>query len=335
MQDRMKAVQVGRIGGPEGLIEAQVSRPEPAAGEALVRIAYAGVNYVDVMQRTDFWRHAGDPEPELPFGLGVEASGVVTALGEGTTDVAVGDRVGLIGHALNTYAEYTVVPAQELIPLPDDVDDRTAAASLASGLLSQVLLHEHGPISGRAVAISGSSGVIGSVLVQWASALGAHVIATATSPDKAALAQKLGAAEIVDAHDAGLADLIRTANGGRGVDLVLDAVGGDLFQPLLDALDTGGTIIPFGIAGGKQPPLEILSLIDRSRRVAGIMLFDFLRTRAERIERAEALFNALRAGHVSPVIDSIHPLANAAAAHRRFESAECFGKVLIQVGQAE
>jgi len=330
MTQEMNAVYVTRIGGPEVLEPARIARPEPQRGEVLVQVTYAGVIFNDIMTRTDFFRHAGDPERATPFILGAEAVGRIEALGPDVTGVSIGQRVGIVMHDAKTYAEFAALPVEQLIPLPDELEDQSVAATLVAGLMADMLLTDFGQVlAGSSVLVTGSTGGSGSILTQWASARGAHVIATVSSPAKADLARKHGAAHVIDLSSQKLVEEVRRITDGRGVPLALDAVGGEVFAPAFEALGTRGTIVPYGIAGGKPSPFDLLSLVDRSRTVAGLMFFDFVASRPELLRRAEALFTALRNGWVRPDIAEVFPLKDAAKAHARFEDQARTGKVLI------
>jgi NADPH2:quinone reductase len=330
MTDRMNVVHVTRIGGPEVLKPASVEKPAPRRGEALVRVTYAGVIFNDIMMRTDFWRHAGDPERATPFILGAEAVGRVEVVGSDVTGIEVGQRVGMVMHDAKTYAEFAVLPAERLIPLPDDIEDRVVAAVLVAGMMAEMLLTEFGEVTAdTTVLVTGSTGSSGSILAQWAAARGARVIATVSLPAKVELARRHGAANVIDLSTQDLVGEVRRLTDGRGVDLALDAVGGEVFASALEALGTRGTIVPYGIAGGKPPPFNPLSLVDRSRTIVGLMFFDFVASRAELLRRADAVFAALRLGWIRPDIAEIFPLADAAKAHARFEDPARTGKVLL------
>lgn len=287
MTQDMNAVHVTRIGGPEVLEPVRIARPEPQRGEALVQVTYAGVIFNDIMMRTDFFRHAGDPVRATPFLLGTEAVGRVEAVGPGVTEVSIGQRVGIVMHDAKTYAEFAALPVGQLIPLPDDLEDQSVAATLVAGLMADMLLSDFGKVeAGSTVLVTGSTGGSGSILTQWASARGAEVIATVSSQAKADLARRHGAAHVVDLSSQNLVGEVRRITDGRGVPLALDAVGGEVFASAFEALGTRGTIVPYGIAGGKPPPFDLLSIVDRSRTVAGLMFFDFVASRNELLRRA-------------------------------------------------
>jgi NADPH2:quinone reductase len=177
--------------------------------------------------------------------------------------------------------------------------------------------------------VTGSTGGSGSILAQWASALGARVIATVSSTSKVDLARRHGAAEVIDLSSQDLLAEVRRVTSGQGVDLAFDAVGGKVFANAFETIGRRGTIVPYGIAGGKQPPVDPLSLVDRSRTIGGLMFFDFVASRPELLRRASAVFDALRRGWIRPDIAQVFPLADAAGAHVMFEAPSRTGKILL------
>jgi NADPH2:quinone reductase len=330
--ERMNVVEMTAFGGPEVLKVTRRPRPAESDSEALIRLSWVGVNFVDMMTRTASFRHEGEPQPSLPLMLGVEGAGVVERLGIDVDYLHPGQRVGFVAHDARCYSEFATLPAHRLIPLPADIDDRQAAASLVTGLMAQVLLTEFievGP--GVHVLVTGATGGNGSAITQWAAAMGAHVIAVVSGPGKVEHARADGAFAVIDLSSQDLANEVSRTTEGRGVDLALDAAGGRVFAQALDALATHGVIVPYGIAAGKQPPFAPLSLVDRSRRVQGVMLFDFLSGREELLRRASSVFEALRRGWLRPHIGSVWPLDQAAEAHRAFESRARSGKVRLDV----
>jgi NADPH:quinone reductase len=332
MTTMMRAVHVTKIGTPEVLQVVTIQRPTPNVGEVLVRLSYSGVNYNDYMERTDFYRHPGAPERELPFILGEEGVGVVEEVGSEVSDFKPGQRVGFIWHRTKTYAEYSIVPANWLFPLPDDIPDQVAVALTHTGMTARALLYEYQSLGkGTAVLITGASGSIGSILVQWASQLGTQVIATVSSAAKVERVKQLGASVVIDISSQNLVDEVRKVTAGRGVDLALDAVGGEGFYQVLDALTIRGMVVPYGVAGGKYPSIDPLALIDRSRIIAGIMFFDFMRTQAELLQNINTVFDAYRQGWIKPVIAQVFPLEQVVDAHRLLESRDRMGAILLKI----
>ncbi len=331
MNTTMQAIHVTRIGEPEVLQPVTIARPSPSSGEALIKLTYSSVNFNDFMERTDYFRHEGDPVREVPFILGNEGVGVVETVGSDVTQVKVGDRVGFVMHGAQSYAEYTTLPAERLIPIPEDVPDEVAASMLVTGINAQILLHEYRPVqSGTTVLVTAGTSGIGSVLVKWASRLGATVIATVSSAAKIPVVREYGAAHIIDISTQDIAEQVELITHGKGVELALDAVGGEGFASVFESLGVRGVVVPYGMVGGKYPPFNLLSLVDRSRIVAGLLFFDFVRTRGELLTRAEAVFDAYRKGWIEPQIANILPLSQAAEAHRLLETKSRVGKLLLK-----
>lgn len=327
----MQAIHVTRIGEPEVLTPVTISRPTPKAGEALIKLTYSSVNFNDLMERTDYFHHEGDPVREVPFILGNEGVGVVEELGDDVDQVKVGDRVGFVMHGAQSYAEYATLPAERLIPIPLDVPDDVAASMLVTGMTAQILLHEYRPVqSGTTVLVTAGTSGIGSFLIQWASKLGANVIATVSSATKIPVVRDYGAAHVIDVLTQDLTEEVKSITNGKGVELALDAVGGEGFDSVFNSLGVRGVVVPYGIVGGKYPPFDLLSLVDRSRLVAGLLFFDFVSTREELLSRAEAVFDAYRKGWIKPQVANILPLSQAAEAHRLLEAKSRIGKLLLK-----
>lgn len=283
------------------------------------------------MERTDYFRHEGDPVREVPFILGVEGVGIVETVGDGVEQVKIGDRVGFVMHGAQFYAEYATLPAERLIPIPEDIPDEVAASMLVTGMNAQILLHEYRPVrSGTKVLVTAGTSGIGSLLIQWASHLGATAIATVSSAQKIPVVHKYGATHVIDISQQDVADEVKSITNGSGVELALDAVGGEGFTQVFNSLGVRGIAVPYGIVGGKQPSLDLLSLVDRSRIVAGLLFFDFVRTREELLTRAEAVFDAYRKGWLEPQIANVLPLSQAAEAHRLLETKSRIGKLLLK-----
>ena len=332
-QTLMNAIHVTAIGGPDVLEPVKIPKPVVGAQDALVQITLASINQNDVMERTDYYRHEGEPIRETPFILGAEGIGTVLEVGNNVTEVKPGDRVGFVMHRAQSYAEFAALPADRLIPIPDDLSDEVAASVLVSGLSAQILLSAYKSIGeGNTVLVTAGTSALGSLLVQWASHLGARVIATVRSSQKADIVRGYGAAAAINTTEEDLVQAVRQLTNDQGVDLALDAVGGDLFPQVFESLGTGGIVVPYGIVGGKQPPLDVLALVDRSRQVAGFMLFDYLRSRSELLERIHQVFDAVTAGIIQPQVAETFPLIEAAQAHRHLENSRRVGKILLQPG---
>jgi NADPH2:quinone reductase len=327
----MKAVFATEIGGPEVLVLGEAPLPEVPSGYALVKIHLAGVNYVDVMERTDFFRHGGDPMRQPPFIPGTEAVGIVERIASDVTDANVGDRVGFVLHQANAYAEYASVPAHRLIPIPDDISDEVAAALLAPGMTAQLLATQFKQLKpGVNVLIHGASGGIGALVTQWAVHSGATTFATVSSAAKVDYVRRLGATHVIDRSQADFVSLIQKQTEGYGIDLVLNAVGQPTMQQDLEVLAVRGITVPFGITLGKPDTIDPLSLVYKSRLVAGFMYFDYVHKREDLLASADAVFQAYREGWLKPTIGEILPLAQAKEAHQIQQQQKVLGKLLLQ-----
>jgi NADPH:quinone reductase len=326
----MRAVQVSSIGGPEVLETVDAPDPEPADGQSLVRVVYAPVAFNDYIERTDMFRHPGDPEKSVPFFLGTEGVGVVERVAGEAHGIAPGQRVAFVLHGARSYAEYTAVPTDRLIPLPDDIPDEHAAAVVLSGLTAQMLIRNYRTIGpGTYVLVTGASSVIGALLTSWAASLGATVIGTVSSQANVEAVEANGATRVIDISSENLVDEAKKATDGHGIDLALDGVGGDGWHDVFDTLAVRGTAIPYGITGGIYPVIDPLSLVDRSRTVSGLLFFDFVRTRDELLAAAEDVFAAYRSGAIKPAINATLPLEQAPEGHRLLRTRGRSGKILL------
>lgn len=320
----MRAVVVTTPGGPDVMEVVDRPTPEPGTGEVLVDVAAGGVNFIDTYHRSGAY-----PLP-APFVVGSEGAGRVVATGAGVRDVRVGDRVAWAMVPGTGYAEQAVVPADRLVPVPDDVDDETAAAVLLQGMTAQFLTRSTFPVSaGDDVLVHAAAGGVGLLLTQMASAAGARVIGTTSTPDKAALAREAGAAEIVPA-DADLAAEVRRITGGRGVDVVYDGVGRATFDAGLDCLRPRGMMVLFGAASGPVPPLDPQVLNAKgSLFLTRPSLVHYTAVRAELLERAGDVLELVRTGRLAVRIGGRYRLAEARRAHEDLEGRRTTGKLLV------
>ncbi len=321
----MKAIRIHRTGGPEVLELEEVALAAPGPGEALVKQTAIGLNFIDVYHRTGLY-----PLP-LPSGIGQEAAGVVEALGQGVTEVAVGDRVGYAVGALGSYAEARLVRAERLIKLPPQVSDDCAAAILLKGLTSEYLIRRAVAIkAGDIVLFHAAAGGVGSLACRWLKALGARVIGTVGSDEKARLARESGCDEVIVYTREDFAVRFRELTGGRGANVVYDSVGKETLAKSLDCLEPRGMLVSFGNASGKPDPLDILVLSNKgSLYVTRPKLADYVATRSELLTAADALFRAYEAGQVQPQIGQRFPLERAADAHRALEARATIGSTLL------
>ena len=324
---RAHAIRFDRTGGPEVLEWTEVDLAEPGPGEVVVRHTAVGLNFVDTYFRSGLY------PSRLPSGLGSEAAGVVEAVGDGVTDLAVGDRVARATGPLGAYADRQVVPADVLVPVPDAVDDQTAAASLLKGLTVQYLIrqiHDVGPdtvLLGHAAA-----GGVGLILGQWAKALGATVIGTASTPEKRELARANGYDHVIAYRDPGVdvAAEVRALTGGRGVDVVFDGVGADTFEASLDSLRPRGMLVTYGNASGAVPPVAPTVLMAKgSLFLTRPTLGSYADTPEHLRQMAADLFAVIAAGDVHVRIGQTCPLADAARAHADLEAGRTTGSTVL------
>jgi NADPH:quinone reductase len=319
-----KAILVHQTGGPEVLSFEDHAVGAPGAGQVALRQTAIGLNFIDTYQR------AGLYPVQLPFVAGNEAVGVVTALGDGVTDFKIGDRVayqGLVG----AYAQERLVTADRLVPIPDAVDDQTAAAILLKGLTAYYLLFKTWAVArDETILWHAAAGGTGLIATQWAKALGATVIGTAGSDDKTALASAHGCDHVINYTTEDFAERVREITDGRGVDVVYDGVGKATFEKSLDCLRPRGLLASFGNASGVVAIPDITVLARKgSRYVTRPTGAHYFSQRAELLEGAKALFDAVASGAIKVQVNHSFPLAQAADAHRALESRQTTGSVVL------
>jgi NADPH2:quinone reductase len=320
----MKAIQVSQVGGPEVLTLVDLPVPNPKTNEALVQIEAVGVNFVDV-----YYREGRYPAP-LPFVNGQEGAGLVVAVGSDVTTLRLGDRVAYTG-VLGSYAEYAAVPADRLVKISDELDFNQAAAAMLQGMTAHYLSHSTYPIkSGDAVLIHAAAGGVGLLLVQMAKHLGARIIATAGSPEKAQLARDAGADEVIVYTEQDFETETRRLTDGQGVHVVYDGVGKDTFDKDLKVLRPRGYLVLFGGASGAVPPFDLLELTKHgSLFVTRPSLQHYVATREELEQRANDVLQMIGRGELKLRIHKTYPLAEAEAAHRDLEGRKTTGKLLL------
>ena len=323
----MKAIQIQQVGGPEALTWADAPLPQPGPGQVRIRVAFAGVNYIDTYQRS------GAYAMPLPFIPGVEAAGVVDALGPDVNSLKPGDRVAYC-LTPGAYAEYAVIAADKAVPLPDSISLEMAAAVLLQGMTAHYLAVSTYPLrAGDVALIHAAAGATGSLLVQIARRMGAQVIATAGSAAKAELARGDGADAVINYSETDFVAEVKRLTGGRGVDVVYDSVGAATFDKSLNCLRPRGLLALFGQASGPVPPFELQTLNQRgSLFITRPSLGHYIATRSELLSRAGDIFLWLGEGSLRVRIDRVLPLAQAADAQRALESRQTAGKVLLHVG---
>jgi len=320
----MNAIRVHQVGGPEAMKLEDISVPEPGGGEARVRLEAIGVNFIDTYHRSGLYKVA------LPFTPGMEGAGVVEAVGAAVKEVRVGDRVGYAG-TLGAYAEQAVVPVEKLLPLPDGLDSRTAAAALLQGLTAHYLTRSTFRLQpGHQVLIHAAAGGVGLLLVQLAKRFGATVFGTVSTEAKAKAARAAGADHVILYTDSDFAAEVRKRTEGRGVDVVYDSVGKSTYEKSIASLAPRGMLVLFGNASGPVPPIDPLTLSSAgSIFMTRPTLFHHIAQRAELLERAAELFSWVRSGELRLTIDRPLPLSEAAQAHRLLEGRQTTGKLLL------
>lgn len=320
----MKAIRVTATGGPDALRLEDVPRPQPGAGQALVRIEAAGVNFVDVYQRTGLYPIPG------PFTPGQEAGGVVEAVGAGVTGIKPGDRVAYTG-VLGAYAEYAAVPAERLVPLPEGVSTRQGAALMLQGMTAHYLATSTYPLRpGDACLVHAAAGGVGLLLVQIAKLRGARVIGTVSTPEKAALARAAGADEVILYTEQDFEAEVKRLTGGAGLQVVYDSVGRTTFEKGLNCLAPRGMMVLYGQSSGPVGPFDAQVLNRKgSLFLTRPSLHHYVATRRELLERAGDVLGWFRAGKLDLRIGREFPLERAADAHRELEGRRTTGKVLL------
>ncbi len=320
-----KAIRISQTGGADVLSFEDVEVPAPGKGEAAIRQTAIGVNFLDVYHRTGLY-----PQP-LPFTVGSEGAGVVTAIGEGVTEIAVGDRVAYAGGPLGAYATERVLPADRLVKIPAGVSDEIAAAAMLKGMTAQYLLRRTFRVGPEHVILfHAAAGGVGQIACQWAAHLGATVIGTAGGPEKVALAKTKGCAHVIDYRTESFVDRVREITGGKGVDVVYDSVGRDAFPGSLDCLKQRGLWVSFGQSSGPIEPFPIAMLGQKGSLFATrASLFHYIATRPELLATAEDLFDVIASGVVSIDIGQRFPLAEASQAHRALEGRATTGSTIL------
>jgi NADPH2:quinone reductase len=320
----MKAIQVKQVGGPEVMEWVDLPVPQPKANEAVVKIAACGVNYIDVYVRE------GRYKTQTPFIPGQEMAGTVTAVGSEVKTLKVGDRVA---HAmvLGSYAEYQAVAADRLVKVPDGVSDRDAAAAMLQGMTAHYLVYDTFPLKkGETALVHAAAGGVGLLLVQMAHNLGARVIATVSTEEKAALARNAGADEIILYTKEDFEAETKRLTGGRGVDVVYDSVGKTTFEKGLNVLRPRGYMVLFGGSSGAVPPFDLIQLSQKgSLFVTRPTLGHYTAVRAELEMRSSAVFAMIRSGTLKLRIEHTYALKDAQQAHRDLEGRKTTGKLLL------
>lgn len=327
-----KAIRIHAVGGPDVLSLDEVDIPTPGPGQALVRNGAAGVNFIDLHQRTGRY-----PLPALPVTLGMEGAGRVEAVGEGVTTIKPGDRVSYVmgGHGATpgAYGEYICVSADVLIQLPDEIDDVMAAGMTLKGLTANYLVRGAYPVqAGQTILVHAAAGGVGLLLCQWAKLIGARVIGTVGSDAKAEVALAHGCHHVIQYGRDDVAACVKALTGGEGVPVVFDGVGKDTFEASLDSLMVRGTLVSYGTASGPTPPFNLFELNPRgSLYVTSAGLAWYTRSRAELMERASELVGLVATGALKVPVLQQWPLEEAASAHKALEARQTTGMTVLTI----
>lgn len=320
----MKAIQVKKTGGPEALELVDIPAPQPKANEAVVKIAASGVNFIDVYHREGRYPVA------LPFVLGQEGAGVVSAVGADVKTLNLGDRVAWTS-IMGSYAEHIAVPADRLVRIPPGVSEREAAAVMLQGLTAHYLVYTTFPLKGGETAlVHAAAGGVGLLLVQMAHNIGARVIGTVSTEEKAQLAREAGADEIIFYTQVDFEAETKRLTNGKGVDVVYDSVGKTTFEKGLNVLRPRGMMALFGGSSGAAPSLDPITLSQKgSLFLTRPTLGHYTSSREELVARADAVFAMIAAKKLKLRIEHIHPLQDAQKAHRDLEGRKTTGKLLL------
>jgi NADPH:quinone reductase len=320
----MKAIEVKQVGGPEVMELVELPVPEPKANEAVVKLSASGVNFIDVYQREGRYKVA------LPFVLGQEGAGTVTAVGADAKSVKVGDRVAWTS-VLGAYAEYSAAPADRLVPIPVGVTDQQGAAAMLQGMTAHYLAHGSYPLKrGETALVHAAAGGVGLLLTQMAHNVGARVIATVSTEAKAKLAREAGADEVILYTQQDFEAETKRLTSGKGVDVVYDSVGKTTFDKGLNILRPRGMMVLYGGSSGAVPPFDPIILTQKgSLFLTRPSLGNYIATREELMARSGAVFGMMASGKLKLRIEHTYPLVEAQRAHRELEGRKTTGKLLL------
>ncbi len=324
---KTQAILIQNPGGPEALAIGETSVPEPGPGDLLIRHEAIAVNYIDVYHRSGLY-----PVTNMPFTPGLEGAGVIAAKGESVPDFEVGQRVAYASPPLGSYAAMRIMPADRIVPLPDSIDFETAAASMTKGMTAEYLLRRAYPVQkGDTILVHAAAGGVGLILCQWAKRLGATVIGTVSTKDKADLAKQNGCDyPFIYTQDDFLAKVMEVTD-GQGVPVVYDSVGKDTFEKSLDCLRPRGMMVSFGNASGPIPAFEPGLLAQKgSLFFTRPSLMHYTANRAELLESAQALFDVIESGAVKISVNHRYALKDAHQAHKDLEARKTTGSIVLR-----
>jgi len=322
-----KAIRVHQVGGPEVLRWEEVPSAPVGPNDVRVQHRFAGLNFIDVYHRTGLYKLP------LPFTPGQEASGVVAEVGSDVQGFRAGDRVAYAGGSPGAYSEERVMPADRLVPLPPDIDDRTAAAMFLKGMTAQYLLRQTYKVQpGDTILFHAAAGGVGLIACQWAKQIGAHVIGTVGNDQKAELARANGCEHVIVYTRESIVDRVKEITRGKGVPVVYDSVGKDTFNLSLDCLRPRGLLVLFGQSSGPVPPFDPSILAAKgSLYLTRPVLFAYTASRADLLASANELVAVVKSGAVKVRVDQTFPLAEVARAHQELEARRTTGSSLLQV----
>jgi len=318
------AVRVHQTGGPEVLTYEEITVPAPGPGEVRVRQTAIGVNFIDVYFRTGQY-----PVPSFPSGLGSDAVGVVEAVGEGVSDIQVGQRVGYLLGPLGAYADARIMPAEVLIPLPDGISDRTASTLIMKGMTAQYLFRQVYPLQGgETIVYHAAAGGVGLIACQWARAIGVNMIGVVSSDEKAAVAQAHGCSHTIVSSREDIAARVMEITDGEGVPVVFDSVGKDTLQASLQCLQARGTLVSNGTSSGPVT-IDTRMLASKSLWLTRPAMVHYAKPRSHMLAMAKELFDMVLAGKIVSEPSHVFELAQAAQAHQLLESRRSTGSIVL------
>ena len=322
---QVKAIRFHQTGGPEVLKYESIEIGQPGPGEVLLRQQAVGVNFIDVYHRTGLY-----PLP-LPSGIGLEGAGIVEAIGQGVSDFKPGDRVAYGVGPIGGYADARLIPAGKIVKLPDNIDCRQAAGAMLKGLTAQYLLRRtYNVKAGDTILVHAAAGGVGLIMCQWAKALGATVIGTVGSAEKAALAAANGCDHPINYRTEDFVARLRDITGGEGVPVVYDSIGKDTFEKSLDCLRPLGLMVSFGNASGPLAPIDPAALGSRgSLFFTRPSIMSYMAKRSDMVAGAEELFAMIASGKVNIAVSQTRPLTEAAEAHRDLEARRTTGSTVL------
>jgi NADPH2:quinone reductase len=320
------AIRMNKTGGPEVLQWVEYEPGHPGPGEVLLRHEAVGLNFIDVYHRTGLY-----PLPELPATPGMEGAGIVEAIGEGVSEVTVGDRVAYAGLPAGAYAEVRIIPADRLVKLPESISGHQGAAMMLQGMTARYLLRGcYNVKSGQSILIHAAAGGVGQIVCQWAKHLGAVVIGTVGSSEKAEFARAHGCDYPIQYNQEDFVSKVKEITGGKGVEVVYDSVGKATFMKSLDCLRPKGMMVSFGQASGPIQPFDLSILVAKgSLFLTRPSLMTYTAKREDLLSHAQDLFEVVETGEIKIEIQQTYPLVEAAQAHRDLESRKTTGSTIL------